>query len=155
MAVSVNLTTPTAPVPAQAASPPAVSAPAPGRNVSPVSATASADTPTVSSPKDAPVARSSQGAASAQPGPSSNPAKSAGNLAQAMAEVKNYFTQADQDVTLNVDRDSGQTYVKFVNAETKQVILQIPPEEVLVMARKLRGTDSSQPASGVLVDQEG
>jgi flagellar protein FlaG len=76
------------------------------------------------------------------------------DLHQATKKLQDYF-ESGQDITLQVDHDSGQNYVKVVDAKTKQLILQIPSKEVLAMARKLREAANPQAASGVLVDQQG
>ena len=79
---------------------------------------------------------------------------SAKELAAATTQLQQYF-QPDQKVTLQVDHASGQSYVKIVDAKSKQLILQIPSKEVLAMAQKLRSMANPQAASGVLVDQQG
>ncbi len=84
------------------------------------------------------------------------PAAQAGSqsLDQAVKSLLDYI-KPQQDVTLQVDKASGQTYVKIVDAQTKQTILQIPSAQVLAMARKLQEMAYPQAASGVLVDEEG
>ena len=79
---------------------------------------------------------------------------SAKDLAAATKQLQEYF-QPDQKVTLQVDHASGQSYVKIVDAKSKQLILQIPSKELLAMAQKLRSMANPQAASGVLVDQQG
>ena len=76
-------------------------------------------------------------------------------VAQAAEQLQAYF-QPQQTVTLNVDKTSGESYVKILDTQTKQLILQIPSKEVLAMAHKLQeqGTPQGKPA-GTLVDQEG
>ena len=75
-------------------------------------------------------------------------------LDAAVRHLQDYFAP-NQKVSLEVDHDSGQSYVKIVDAKTKQMILQIPSAEVLAMARKLQEMANPQAASGVLVDQQG
>ncbi len=79
---------------------------------------------------------------------------SAKDLAVATKALQEYF-QPDQKVTLQVDHASGESYVKIVDAKSKQLILQIPSKEILAMAQKLRSMANPQAASGVLVDQQG
>ena len=81
-------------------------------------------------------------------------AEAARALDAAVKHLQDYFAP-DQNVSMEEDHDSGQTYVKIVDAKTKQLILQIPSAEVLAMARKLQEMANPQSASGVLVDQEG
>jgi len=75
-------------------------------------------------------------------------------LGAAAKELQSYF-QPNQKVTLQVDHASGESYVKIVDAKSKQLILQIPSADVLAMAQKLREMANPQAASGVLVDQQG
>jgi len=65
------------------------------------------------------------------------------------------YIKPQENIILQVDKASGQTYVKIVDAQTKRMILQIPSAEVLAMACKLREMDNPQTASGGLVDKEG
>ena len=81
-------------------------------------------------------------------------AEAARALDVAVKHLQDYFAP-DQNVSMEEDHDSGQSYVKIVDAKTKQLILQIPSAEVLAMARKLQEMANPQSASGVLVDQEG
>ena len=81
-------------------------------------------------------------------------AEAARALDAAVKHLQDYFAP-DQNVSMEEDHDSGQSYVKIVDAKTKQLILQIPSAEVLAMARKLQEMANPQSASGVLVDQEG
>ena len=52
------------------------------------------------------------------------------------------------------DKDSGLTYFKIVSAKTGEVIRQVPAEEIITMARKLRELANPKDAQGVLMDQE-
>jgi uncharacterized FlaG/YvyC family protein len=76
------------------------------------------------------------------------------DLDEAVKSLQDYI-KPQEVITLQVDKESGQPYVKIVNAQTKQLILQIPSAQVLAMARKLQEMATPQGASGVLVDQEG
>jgi len=78
----------------------------------------------------------------------------ADQLAAAVKHLQDYF-QPDQNVTMQVDHATGESYVKIVDAKTKQLVLQIPSKEVLAMAQKLREMAYPQSASGVLVDHQG
>jgi flagellar protein FlaG len=80
---------------------------------------------------------------------------SAKALDSAVKEFKDYLQQNQSDLSFQVDQSSGRMYFKLVDSRTKEVIRQIPSEEVLAMARKLRELANSKGASGVLVDKEG
>jgi len=59
------------------------------------------------------------------------------------------------DLVFQVDKSTGTFLFKIVDSKTKEVIRQVPSEEVLAMARKLRELSGRKDASGVLVDKEG
>jgi flagellar protein FlaG len=75
-------------------------------------------------------------------------------LDHAVKSLQDYL-KPQESVSLQVDRTSGETLVKVVNVQTKQLILQIPSTQVLAMAQRLRQMANPQAASGVLVDHQG
>jgi uncharacterized FlaG/YvyC family protein len=75
-------------------------------------------------------------------------------LGDAVKTLQDYISP-QQTATLEVDKGSGESYVKIVNTATKQLILQIPSAQVLAMAQKLQEMANPQDAAGVLVDQQG
>lgn len=77
------------------------------------------------------------------------------NLEAAASDVQDYFQQLPTDIKFVVDKSTGTYYFKIIDPETKEVIRQVPSEEVLAMARKLRELTNSRNASGVLMDKEG
>lgn len=140
--------------------------------------TATAAAPTQAAPTSSAASASSAAAAPAQASstaassaptiradsgpPSSDASKTKTPLAEDAAKALGDAVKSLQDyvkplqtVTIQVDHDTGQSYVKIVNAQTKQMVLQIPSAQVLAMAHKLQQMDSTQGASGVLVDQQG
>lgn len=66
-----------------------------------------------------------------------------------------FFDQSNAALSFQVDESSGRFYFKVVDANTQEVIRQVPSEEVLAMARKLRELTDLKGASGALVDKEG
>jgi flagellar protein FlaG len=66
-----------------------------------------------------------------------------------------FFDQSNAALSFQVDETSGRLYFKVVDANTQEVIRQVPSEEVLAMARKLRELTDLKDASGALVDKEG
>lgn len=54
-----------------------------------------------------------------------------------------------------VDQDTGISYFKIIDPKTQETIRQVPSEEVITMARRLKDMEGSKQASGVLVDEEG
>lgn len=77
------------------------------------------------------------------------------SLEAAATDVQDYFQQLPTDIKFVVDKATGTYYFKIIDPETREVIRQVPSEEVLAMARKLRELSNSRNASGVLVDKEG
>jgi len=80
---------------------------------------------------------------------------SAKALDSAVKELKDYLQQNQSDLSFQVDQSTGHMYFKLIDSRTKEVIRQIPSEEVLAMARKLRELANHKGAPGVLVDKEG
>lgn len=74
---------------------------------------------------------------------------------QAAKAFEAFLQQSQSDLSFLVDESTGRTYFKIVDSKTKQVIRQVPSEEILAMARKLRELGDPKAASGVLVDREG
>jgi len=54
-----------------------------------------------------------------------------------------------------VDKATGRTIFKVVDQNTGKVVIQVPSEEVLALARNLRSLDPKLGASGVLMDKQG
>jgi flagellar protein FlaG len=73
----------------------------------------------------------------------------------AVQEINDYLKQSGSDLSFSVDRASGLSYFQVVDTKTKEVIRQVPSEEVLAMARKLRQMAKQTDASGILLDKEG
>jgi flagellar protein FlaG len=58
-------------------------------------------------------------------------------LETAVQEVQKFTQNLAKELQFNIDKDSGRTVVKVVDASTQEVIRQIPSEEVLAMAKAL------------------
>ena len=56
---------------------------------------------------------------------------------QAVNQINQYVQTLSRDLHFTVDEDSGRTVVKVLDTETKEVIRQIPSEELLQIARHL------------------
>ena len=109
--------------------------------------------------KSQPAQEKSRAAKPADPAPKGTESRrtdaSAENLDTAVNMFKGYLEQSQSDLMFQVDESSGRTYFKILDAATKEVIRQVPSEEVLAMARKLREMATPKGATGVLVDKEG
>lgn len=80
---------------------------------------------------------------------------SAGAVHSAAEAFGAYLQQHQQELVFQVDQTTGETVFRIVNTKTQEVIRQVPSEDILVMAQKLRELDHSKGASGVLVDKVG
>ena len=65
--------------------------------------------------------------------------ESAVQLENAVNEVSSFVKQTNSSLQFSIDRDSGKTMVKVVDASTNEIIRQIPSEEMLAMAKALDG----------------
>jgi flagellar protein FlaG len=88
--------------------------------------------------------------------PDSRPAaESVESPVKAMERLNDHLQQTHTELKFQVDRDSGRTLFQIVSEKTGEVLLQVPSEEVLAMARKLREFQQQMGASGVLMDKQG
>lgn len=71
-------------------------------------------------------------------------------------EVDAFLRASNSELRFLRDEDSGRNYFKVVNPHTGDVIIQVPSEEVLAIARKLKELDATVgKASGVILDERG
>ncbi|CAA0099854.1 flagellar protein FlaG [Zhongshania aliphaticivorans] len=62
---------------------------------------------------------------------------------QAVAKLNEILKDRERDLEFSVDEDTGRTVLKVIHAESGEVIRQIPPEELLNIARVfIEGTGS-------------
>jgi len=59
------------------------------------------------------------------------------DLDQVVQQMNKYVQNIQRDLQFSVDGDSGMSVVKVIDSKSKEVIRQIPNEEVLIMARQL------------------
>lgn len=64
-------------------------------------------------------------------------ANEASKVEQAVSQVNEFVQNLNRDLQFTVDEDSGRTVIKVLDTETKEVIRQIPPEELLRIANYL------------------
>jgi flagellar protein FlaG len=69
--------------------------------------------------------------------PSAPAAPSAAELKQAVSELQQKTRVTSPDLQFSIDEDTGQTVIKITDATTKEVIRQIPPEEVIRLNKEL------------------
>lgn len=68
-------------------------------------------------------------------------------LDHAVSRLNEYIQNSRRDLHFSVDKDSGRVVVKVIDSETREVIRQIPSEEVIALAH---GIGLKEP-SGVLL----
>eukprot|EP00906_Rhabdomonas_costata_P014533 RCo020888 len=85
----------------------------------------------------------------------SHPAQGQGNaqpsredVAKAASQVSKFVSPVNTDIQFSIDNDTDMTVVKVIDKSTKEVIRQIPGEEILQIAKAL---DRLQ---GLLVKQQ-
>lgn len=69
----------------------------------------------------------------------------------AAAEITKIVQNVQRNLNFSVDEDSGETVVKVIDAQSDEVIRQIPSEEMLALARRLRELEGDNTSSGLLV----
>ena len=58
-------------------------------------------------------------------------------LESSVAKIQQFVSATTSDVQFSIDKDSGSTVVKVIDRNTKEVIRQIPSQEMLDMAKAL------------------
>ena len=58
-------------------------------------------------------------------------------LDYAVSKLNEYIQNSRRDLHFSVDKDSGRVIVKVIDSETREVIRQIPSEEVISLAQGL------------------
>lgn len=64
------------------------------------------------------------------------------DVEQAVNQVNQFVQNLSRDLQFTVDEYSGRTVIKVLDSETKEVIRQIPPEEMLRIASHLSADGS-------------
>lgn len=59
------------------------------------------------------------------------------SVSEAVRNLNDYVQQLNRTLQFSVDEASGRTIIRVMDAETREVIRQIPPEEVVALARQL------------------
>ncbi|RRQ24291.1 flagellar protein FlaG [Guyparkeria sp. SCN-R1] len=63
-------------------------------------------------------------------------------LEEKAAELSEFMQSRQRDLSFSVDDDTGRTVVKVINAQTDEVVRQIPSEELLEIARRIEDGES-------------
>ena len=60
------------------------------------------------------------------------------DLSRVTEGLNRYLTNSQRNLNFRFDESSGRTIITVVNPETNEVVRQIPPEELLSLARTMR-----------------
>ncbi len=74
-------------------------------------------------------------------------------LQQAVGQLNTYAQNLNRALQFRVDRDSGETVVRVLDSTTDEVIRQIPTEEVLTIANRMRAASKNSGNAGVLIQE--
>ena len=87
------------------------------------------------------VAAVSEATSSASSGPEATNASTGGGsdqrLAAAVEHLNNQVQNLNRNLEFSIDQDSGELVVKVVDAQTHEVIRQIPSQEALALAKDI------------------
>ena len=65
-------------------------------------------------------------------------------LQDAVAKINDYVQNEQRKIRFSVDEETGRDVVTVLDSETKEVIRQIPTEEVLVFVRNLKELNTDE-----------
>ena len=83
------------------------------------------------------------------------PAVTADELGEAVENINQFVNSQGRTLNFSVDEESGKPVVKVIDFETKEVIRQIPSEEVLTMAKAIkRLQEDLGSATGLMIDKK-
>jgi flagellar protein FlaG len=60
--------------------------------------------------------------------------------AEAIRQIQSYLASSNRSLQFQLDAASGRTVIRVLNPETKEIVRQIPSEEVLKLAAAMRET---------------
>jgi len=63
-------------------------------------------------------------------------------LSSAVSRLNNHIQQVSRELEFTIDKELDRVIIKVYNTDTKEVLRQIPAEEVLSLARHLASDDS-------------
>lgn len=78
----------------------------------------------------------------------------ADELGEAVENINQFVNSQGRTLNFSVDEESGKPVVKVIDFETKEVIRQIPSEEVLTMAKAIKKLQEDLgSATGLMFDK--
>ena len=76
-------------------------------------------------------------------------------IKRAASQVNDFVKQIDRNLEFSVDESSGRVIITVREPETGKIIRQIPPEELLVIAKLVSENFANSVPSGILLADEG
>lgn len=74
--------------------------------------------------------------------PNASAALSNEQIEQAVDEIRRKIEPVAQNLLFTIDKDTGKTIVRLIDSSTKEVLRQIPSEELIAIARSLGKSQS-------------
>lgn len=65
----------------------------------------------------------------------------AAKLKELVSNLNAMVQSVHRELKFSVDDDTGQTVIRVINSDTEEVIRQIPPDEILAIARNFTGSE--------------
>jgi flagellar protein FlaG len=72
-----------------------------------------------------------------------------------MEQVNSHLQATGSELKFQMDSGTGQAVFKLVDPSNGKVLIQVPSEEMLAVARNVRSSERQKDASGVLLDKKG
>ncbi|WP_457671131.1 flagellar protein FlaG [Thiolapillus sp.] len=63
-------------------------------------------------------------------------------VSEAVGKLNEYVQTIRRELKFSIDEKSGRTVITVLDSQTKEIIRQIPPEEVISLSRNLGKQDS-------------
>ena len=60
-------------------------------------------------------------------------------LAEAVENIRDFVSDVRRELQFSVDEDSGRTIITVIDKDSGEIIRQIPPEEVMQIAKSVSG----------------
>ncbi|OGT22444.1 MAG: hypothetical protein A2V90_09925 [Gammaproteobacteria bacterium RBG_16_57_12] len=73
------------------------------------------------------------------------------SLQQALNQINDLVQQLHRNLQFTVDKDTGRTVVRVIDAETDEVVRQIPSEELLAIARHIKESMEGDELKGAFI----
>mgnify|MGYP006186636305 CR=1 FL=1 len=75
--------------------------------------------------------------ASVREQPAQNTPLTTEQIEQTVDEIRRQIAPVDQNLLFTIDKDTGKTIVRLIDSSTKEILRQIPSEELVAIARAL------------------